>query len=106
MKEKATIKQKPILPTKPKPETEELTEWESYDAEEEVTEIEKQTTKTYKHGDYTLYKKEIKTSTGKVRTVHFFSKKKPDIGEAVSLPDGYKVLINKKTKLPYLRKKK
>ena len=105
-KKKETSKQETVSPVKSISEIEELTEWESYDAEEEIPEIEHHVAKPYKYGDYTLYEKEIKTSAGKKRTIHFFSKKKPDIGKAVQLPKGYGVKINKRTKLPYLKKKK
>jgi len=60
----------------------------------------------YSYGEYGLYKKEMVTSTGKAREIHFFSKTKPDIGEAVGLPDGFEVKVNKKTGLPSLKKKK
>ena len=80
------------------------TEWESYDLDE-IPE-EKPDASVYTYGDFTLYKKEIKTTTGKKRTVHFFSKKTPDIGDAVQLPDGFEVKVNKRTGLPYLKKKK
>jgi len=79
-------------------------EWESYDLDE-IPE-EKPDASVYTYGDFTLYKKEIKTTTGKKRTVHFFSKKTPDIGDAVQLPDGFEVKVNKRTGLPYLKKKK
>ena len=105
-KKKETAKQETVSPVKSISEIEELTEWESYDVEEEIPEIEHHAAKPYKYGGYTLYEKEIKTSAGKKRTIHFFSKKKPDIGEAVQLPKGYGVKINKRTKLPYLKKKK
>ncbi len=104
-KKEQRAKEKVVSPSKSISEVEELTEWASYDAEEEIPDIDS-TAEFYKHGDYTLYMKEIKTPTGKKRTIHFFSKKKPDLGEAIPLPEGYKVMINKKTKLPYLRKKK
>ncbi len=80
------------------------TEWESYDVEE-MPEV-KPDTSAYTHGDFTLYKKEIKTATGKKRTVHFFSKKIPDVGEPVQLPENYEVKVNKRTGLPYLKKNK
>lgn len=80
------------------------TEWESYDIDE-IPE-EKPDDSVYTHGDFTLYKKEIKTATGKKRTVHFFSKKTPDMGDAVQLPEGYEVKVNRRTNLPYLKKKK
>lgn len=60
----------------------------------------------YSYGEYGLYKKEMVTSTGKAREIHFFSKTKPDVGEPVNLPDGYEVKVNKKTGLPSLKKKK
>jgi hypothetical protein len=88
------------------PETEELSEWESYDVDEEASQKDHHADVPYKYGEFTLYKKEITTSTGKIRNIHFFSKKKPDKGEAVVFPEGYEVKINKVTKLPYLRRKK
>jgi hypothetical protein len=81
-----------------------VTEWESYDVEE-MPEV-KPDNSAYTHGDFTLYKKEIKTATGKKRTVHFFSKKIPDVGEPVQLPEDYEVKVNKRTGLPYLKKNK
>lgn len=81
-----------------------VAEWESYNVEE-MPEI-KPDTSTYTHGDFTLYKKEIKTATGKKRTVHFFSKKIPDVGEPAQLPEDYEVKVNKRTRLPYLKKNK
>lgn len=89
-----------------KAKAEELTEWESYEVDDESSRLEPNVDKSYKYGEHTLYKKEIKTSTGKIRIIHFFSKKKPDVGEAVQFPEGYEVKINKVTKLPYLKKKK
>jgi len=61
---------------------------------------------TYSYGDYQLYKKEIKTEKGNIRTIHFFSKSKPTDGDAVSLPADFEVKVNAKTGLPYLVKKK
>ena len=46
------------------------------------------------------------TTAGKKRTIHFFSKNKPDVGEPIQLPKGYEVKVNTKTGLPYLKKKK
>jgi hypothetical protein len=106
LKEKQESVQKITSQPETIPETEELSEWESYDVDEEASEKEHHADVPYKYGEFTLYKKEITTSTGKIRNIHFFSKKKPDIGEAVSFPEGYEVKINKVTKLPYLRRKK
>lgn len=60
----------------------------------------------YRHGEYTLYEKEIETKTGKKRTVRFFSKGEPEEGKSISLPQGYGVKINKRTGVPYLKKSK
>ena len=80
----------------------ESAEWETIDSET----IDKSKIKAYKHGDYTLYEKKIKTKDGKKRTIHFFSKGKPDDGVAIKMPKGYEVKENKKTGVPYLKKLK
>ncbi len=92
-------------PTEPKisGETE---EWETVPMQDEVTTASDKEAVPYTHGEYTLYRKEITMQNGKTRTLHFFSKSTPADAEAVSLPDGFEVKVNKKTKLPYLRKKK
>jgi len=106
-KEKITLpKRKEKRRTKKlKTEQEELSEWESYTVEEESPGLQPELS-PFTYEIYTLYKKEIETASGKKRTIHFFSKKKPEVGEAVQLPDGYEVKINKRTRLPYLKKKK
>lgn len=76
-------------------------EWESF-ADGEMTEEQE----GYRHGEYTLYVKEIETKTGKKRTVHFFSKGEPEEGEPAKLPKGYEVKVNKRTRVPYIKKKK
>jgi len=58
----------------------------------------------YKHGIYTLYKRQVELKGGKIVTIYFFSGKKPKSGIPTSLPEGYVVGINKRSKLPYLRK--
>jgi len=77
-------------------------EWNSYDENETP----KDELKSYTYGDYALYKKEIETASGKKRTVHFFSKAEPEDGVPAELPHGFKVDVNKKTGVPYLKKKK
>lgn len=77
---------------------EEPSEWESYTLADE--------SEGFVYKEYTLYCKQMNTKKGKTRVIHFFSKEKPDEGEPVSLPEGYKVAVNKKTGLPYLKKKK
>ncbi len=84
---------------------EEETEWEYYD-EHLISHSTLKEYKGFRQGDYSLYKKEIETKSGKKRAVRFFSKAEPDDAEPIDLPNGYEVKKNKKTGLPYLRKKK
>ena len=79
--------------------------WESFD-EDKISESRMRDIKGFRHGDYTLYAKEIKTKSGKKRIVRFFSKAEPEEGEPIELPKGYKVEKNEKTGVPYLKKKK
>ncbi|MFH1100933.1 MAG: hypothetical protein V1726_02710 [Methanobacteriota archaeon] len=88
------------------------TEWElSSKVEEKPLPVEKKPVPmvmeqiAYQFEDYRLYKKEIATLDGKLRTIHFFSKTTPHDGTPASLPEGFEVDVNKKTGLPYLRKK-
>ena len=73
---------------------------------DEVPEQKQKVTKTYRYGEYTLYRKEIKVGPSKKRTIHFFSRAAPEDGDPVDLPNGYEVKVNKKTGVPYIRKKK
>lgn len=87
--------------TKP---AEDVEEWESY-RHEQTAELKKEEPPVFTYEGYTLYKKEIETSDGKKRTIHFFSKTIPENAEAVLLPDGFEVKLNDKTGLPFLKKK-
>lgn len=49
----------------------------------------------YRKNGYTLYRSECG---------HYFFAKESDIGTAVPLPDGYKVIISKKTGFPFLKR--
>jgi len=60
----------------------------------------------YNFKGYTLYQKEIDLGNNKKRVIHFFSKDKPDNSIPSSLPNNYEVKINKKTGVPYIRKKR
>lgn len=62
--------------------------------------------KGHRYKGYTLYRKEIKLGSDKKRTIRFFSKEKPDDGKPVQLPDSYEVKVNRKTGVPYIRRKK
>ena len=87
------------------PHEETTEEWESFD-EKKIGESEKKEIVGFMHGDYTLYEKVIETKGGKKRKVRFFSIAQPEDGEPIELPKGYEVKENKKTGLPYLKKKK
>ncbi|MBN1280833.1 MAG: hypothetical protein JXA00_04210 [Candidatus Thermoplasmatota archaeon] len=87
-----------------KQEPEEITEWESYHVDEETGTVSSTLACTYE--EYTLYKREGKKLGGKTTTLHFFSKEQPAEGQPSLLPKGYRVAINKKTGVPFLKKKK
>lgn len=59
----------------------------------------------YTHQGWTLYSRDVKLKRGPKVTIYFFSKKKPKSGKPMDdLPSGYRVGVNKRTKLPYLKK--
>ncbi len=89
---------------KPKEEPEDTAEWESYPVEKILKKPSLRFACTYE--EYTLYKRETGKHSGKKTTIHFFSREKPDIGDPAQLPDGYQIAVNKKTGIPYLKKKK
>ena len=86
-------------------EGDDLGEWECFD-EEQNSELKPKKIKGHQHKDYTLYEKKITMKDNKKRTVRFFSKAEPDEGKAIDLPEGYEAKENKKTGVPYLKKKK
>jgi hypothetical protein len=61
--------------------------------------------KPFKYGEWTLYKRKVKLNGGKEITIYFFSKKKPHSGEPTTKPEEYEVGINKRSNMPFLRKK-
>ena len=71
-------------------------EWETFEKEPEP--------QGFMHGDYTLYEKEITTKSGNHRLIRFFSKGDPDDARPIDIPDGFEVIENQKTGVPYLRK--
>ena len=86
-------------------EEEDEDQWESFD-EDKISDSKMKEIIGFRHKDYTLYEKEIKTESGKKRVVRFFSKADPGEGEPIELPKGYEVKENKKTSVPFLKKKK
>ena len=86
-------------------EEDDIDEWDYFD-EEENSESKPKKMKGYQYGDYFLYEKKITIKDKHKRTIRFFSKIQPDDGEAIKLPKGYEVKENRKTGVPYLKKKK
>jgi hypothetical protein len=80
------------------------TEWELYPVKSHGK---KESTNTpFIYNGYTLYRLKTNEHRGKQKTIHFFSKKKPHNGQITKLPEGYKTAVNKKTGIPYLKKKR
>ena len=74
--------------------------------EEELPEWESITVKPYTYKGYTLYTKEVILKGNRKQRIYFFSKKEPAKGSSPTvLPKGYRVKVNKKTGLPFLKKK-
>jgi hypothetical protein len=96
-----TYNKKP-KPKKAKVRHEDVTEWESFSI---VNNEDNKTSPPATHRKYTLYQRE-QGKGAKKTTVHFFSKEKPTKGTPVPLPRGYEIAVHKKTKVPYLKKKK
>ncbi|HUS98954.1 MAG TPA: helix-hairpin-helix domain-containing protein [Candidatus Thermoplasmatota archaeon] len=80
------------------------TEWESYPAKEKI--IKPSPSNVCIYEGFTLYKRETRKHDGKKTTIHFFSKEKPEKGHPARLPSGYQIAINKKTGIPFLKKKR
>jgi hypothetical protein len=71
----------------------------------EWTPIEEEIDTPFMVGDYTLYTKVVTLRGDRKQRIYFFSKKKKKDAAAIKKPRGYKVIINKKTGLPLLKKK-
>jgi hypothetical protein len=59
----------------------------------------------YTYQGWTLYTRDVKLKGGRMQTIYFFSKRTPKSGKPCELPPGYEVGVNKRTGLPYLKKK-
>ena len=59
----------------------------------------------FRHGIWTLYKKEVILKSGKTQIIHFFSKKTPKSGTPTHMPDGYEVQVSDRSNMPYLQKR-
>jgi hypothetical protein len=96
------VKQK-ITKKKEKKKLQDSAEWESSSSKEKTQKSSSHLVCTYK--GYTLYKRETKTPDGKRSTHHYFTKSKSDKGHPSPLPGGYRIALNKKTGVPYLKKR-
>ena len=59
----------------------------------------------YSFEKWNLYKSDIKLKDNKRRTLHFFSRWNPKKGVSCNLPKGFIVVVNKRTGLPYLKRR-
>ena len=59
----------------------------------------------FERNGYTLYARDQRVRGEKFQTIYFFTKRKPVVGTTVDVPQGYLVVVEKKTGIPYLRKK-
>ena len=59
----------------------------------------------FKHEGWTLYNKDVKLKGGRTQTIYYFSKRTPKSGTQCDKPDNMVVGVNKRTGLPYLKKK-
>lgn len=58
----------------------------------------------YQQNGYTLHAREVQLKGGHKQVIYFFSQRTPKSAVPVDMPDGYKVALNKRTGLPYLKK--
>jgi len=59
----------------------------------------------YTHDGWTLYTRDVKLKGGRIQTIYFFSKRTPKSGKPCDKPANMVVGVNKRTGLPYLKKK-
>ena len=52
-----------------------------------------------------LYTRDVELKGGRNQTIYFFSKRSPNSGNPCDKPSNYEVGVNKRTGLPYLKKK-
>jgi hypothetical protein len=59
----------------------------------------------FTYGPYTLYTRKVQLlNVDRIIDIYFFSKHEPKSGAPCSMPEGYEVGINTRTKMPYLQK--
>jgi hypothetical protein len=85
-------------------EQEDPTEWES--SPMKMSETATPSLNSYHYKGYALYKRETGKHGGRKTTRYIFSKEQLHDSHPTPLPKGYKILINKKTRVPYLKKRR
>ena len=56
-------------------------------------------------GNYILHKQQIKMRNDLMQTLYYFSKGSSEKGTPCNKPEQYEISYNKRTKVPYLKKK-
>lgn len=84
----------------------EVPEEEEEEPEEELPEWETVEEEPHTIGEYTLYTKEAILRGGRKQQIYFFAKKEKKDATPCAKPQGYEVVVNEKTGLPVLKKKK
>ncbi len=59
----------------------------------------------YTYEGWTLYERDVTLKGGRKQKIYFFSKRTPKSGTPCDKPANYTVGVNKRTGLPYLKKK-
>jgi len=59
----------------------------------------------YTHEGWTLYTRDVTLKGGRKQTIYYFSKRTPKSGRPCDKPDNMVVGVNKRTGLPYLKKR-
>ena len=59
----------------------------------------------FQYKEYTLHAREVALKGGHKQVIYFFSQRNPRSGIPVEMPEGYDLVVNKRTGLPYLKKK-
>ena len=58
----------------------------------------------FRHGEYTLYRRDVDVNGGGQRTLYFFARSTPRSGTPSAKPSGYHVGVNERTGLPFLKR--
>ena len=60
----------------------------------------------YSFEEWSLYRADIKLKDNERRTLHFFSRWRPQRGASCDLPEDFTISVNERTGLPYLKRRK